>query len=124
MANRERIEKWVEALESGEYEQTTGALQDNHGFCCLGVLCDVAIREGLEVEVKSYCDCGDELCDSISYDEAVEVLPSSVQEWAGLTSCDPSVGVDGDGKDSLAELNDAGLSFPDIADLIRSEYLS
>lgn len=34
--------KWVEALRSGRYEQTTGFLRRSNGrFCCLGVLCDV-----------------------------------------------------------------------------------
>lgn len=34
--------KWLEALRSGKYSQTTKVLQDSTGFCCLGVLCDVA----------------------------------------------------------------------------------
>jgi hypothetical protein len=33
--------KWVEALRSGEFNQTTGRLHDYEGFCCLGVLCFV-----------------------------------------------------------------------------------
>ena len=34
-------QKWVRALRSGKYEQATGALRNEDGFCCLGVLCDV-----------------------------------------------------------------------------------
>lgn len=30
---------WVEALESGEFSQTTKVLRDRTGMCCLGVLC-------------------------------------------------------------------------------------
>jgi hypothetical protein len=30
--------KWVKALMSGEFQQTTGVLNDQHGHCCLGVL--------------------------------------------------------------------------------------
>ena len=33
----EFAEKWLKALESGEYEQIKGFLRDQHGFCCLGV---------------------------------------------------------------------------------------
>jgi hypothetical protein len=34
--------KWVEALRSGNYHQTTGALhRAGGGYCCLGVLCEV-----------------------------------------------------------------------------------
>lgn len=33
--------KWVKALRSGDYEQTTCALRVGDGFCCLGVLADI-----------------------------------------------------------------------------------
>ena len=33
--------KWLEALRSGNYKQTTGVLKNDEGFCCLGVLCDI-----------------------------------------------------------------------------------
>lgn len=34
-------QKWIDALKSGKYNQTTGVLHDQYGFCCLGVVCDV-----------------------------------------------------------------------------------
>ena len=37
----ERIKaEWIKALTSGEYKQTSGALRDKNGFCCLGVFMD------------------------------------------------------------------------------------
>ncbi len=39
-------QKWVEALRSGRYEQTTGVLCDGSAMCCLGVLCDVVDPDG------------------------------------------------------------------------------
>jgi hypothetical protein len=43
----ENIKKrWVEALRSGNYKQTTGCLRNGDGFCCLGVLCDIVDPEG------------------------------------------------------------------------------
>lgn len=33
--------KWIAALRDGTYAQTQGYLHNEHGFCCLGVLCDV-----------------------------------------------------------------------------------
>ena len=34
--------KWLKALRSGEYRQTTRKLKSRNGaFCCLGVLCDI-----------------------------------------------------------------------------------
>jgi hypothetical protein len=47
--------KWVAALRDGSHQQTTGKLRttDGAGFCCLGVLVDVA-GEG-HWENDSYC---------------------------------------------------------------------
>ncbi len=41
--NKKQFNKWIEALDSGEYKQTKGVLQDKKGFCCLGVGCVVLI---------------------------------------------------------------------------------
>lgn len=43
--NKQNITKWVKALRSGEYKQTRGMLQNNKGFCCLGVACKIFISE-------------------------------------------------------------------------------
>lgn len=42
---KKSIEKWVQALRSGEYEQGINQLQSRYGYCCLGVACDVFISE-------------------------------------------------------------------------------
>lgn len=36
---------WLKALRSGNFKQTTGCLQDDSGYCCLGVACEVLIDE-------------------------------------------------------------------------------
>lgn len=33
--------RWITALESGDYQQTTGTLKDETGYCCLGVVCNL-----------------------------------------------------------------------------------
>jgi len=40
--------KWVKALRSGKYKQTTTDLCDitSNTHCCLGVLCEVLIKDG------------------------------------------------------------------------------
>lgn len=38
---KELTRRWIEALRSGRYEQTTDTLRFGNGFCCLGVACDV-----------------------------------------------------------------------------------
>jgi len=44
--------KWLEALRSGEYKQGKRTLRRREpngewSFCCLGVLCDLAVKEGV-----------------------------------------------------------------------------
>lgn len=40
--NKKLKAKWVAALRSGEYRQTTGCLKEGDCYCCLGVLAEVA----------------------------------------------------------------------------------
>lgn len=40
---KKEIQKWVRALRSGKFEQTTGTLEDANGHCCLGVACKIFI---------------------------------------------------------------------------------
>lgn len=41
--NEKQFKKWITALRSGKYSQTTSTLEDKDGFCCLGVACKVII---------------------------------------------------------------------------------
>ena len=42
------VDKWIAALESDEYTQGTQYLRSKYNkFCCLGVLCDLAVKDGL-----------------------------------------------------------------------------
>lgn len=127
--NKENIQKWVEALESGEYSQGRMALKTEVGLCCLGVACEVS---GLtEIQVygnRTYIYRAKE----IPEDKSRNYLPLSVQRWLGVDSpnprvSDPRKGVDDDEiafKTHLANLNDEGFSFKEIAELIRAEWLS
>lgn len=107
---KEIAEKWIAALESGEYEQGQGSLRKDGKFCCLGVLCEVAIQEGVEVTVTHNSEI-----DKYYYEGNGAVLPETVLDWADMYSV---WGRFGDG-DDLADLNDAGVSFADIANVIR-----
>jgi hypothetical protein len=114
--------QWLTALRSGEYEQAKGALhrltassdEDGEervaGWCCYGVLCDVAAKNGVQVIRKSDSDREFEY-----FDGDMSWLPTKVYDWAGLDDRDPVV----DGK-SLAYRNDfRGMSLAEIADLIE-----
>ena len=43
--NKKQFNKWVKALRSGEFKQTQYSLQDEKGYCCLGVACKVLIPD-------------------------------------------------------------------------------
>lgn len=105
--------EWVKALRSGDYAQGRGALRDvADKFCCLGVLCDLAVEAGIIdapiVEGGLYV-----------YDRELAGVPAKVQEWSGVRT---GVGHITDGTvPSLAVSNDRGASFSEIANLIESE---
>ena len=115
---------WVAALRSGEYEQGTGSLRNSCGkYCCLGVLCELAVKAGIIPPPELILDSG-----NYAYGEEKNVgyLPFKVRAWAGLDSmnpavCGPSGAVYGDGRYGLAGHNDMGESFNQIADLIEQD---
>lgn len=128
MANKENIQKWVDALRSGEFSQTKGALSrlevTQHkeeqlpvGNCCLGVACEISgVVKSTERPTKwSDKDLG-------YYDGTSEFLPNSVKQWLGFRNDNPCVKTE-KGWKPLAELNDEGLDFVDISDLIQKTYL-
>lgn len=107
-------EMWIEALESGEYKQGHGQLEKDGQFCCLGVLCDLAIKDGVEVERKI-----DTVTGNMLYDGCTGILPASVYHWAEVQS---SPKVDGF---HLWEWNDTvKLSFKQLAQKIRDSDLT
>ena len=128
--------QWVDALKSGTYQQGTGKLHatDINGtcmYCCLGVLCDLYMQQNpdeLDVQVVTrksdvnlqhtqMLSIGD---DSITvYDNDSLVLPLRVREWAGMSDAlGRFIDSESHGQDSLAELNDHGMSFAALADVI------
>lgn len=53
--------KWIAALRSGEYQQGTAQLMQDHPdgykFCCLGVLCDIIDKEGWDLDHPTHRNC-------------------------------------------------------------------
>jgi hypothetical protein len=96
--------KWVEALRSGKYEQTRHTVRDHRGFCCLGVLCDIAgatwkTDEACEFYVEYDCD------------QSVTGTPETL---------DLAIGLGESGRDAVMRMNDADeKSFAEIADYIE-----
>lgn len=114
----ENAKKWVAALRSGEYQQTKSRLQNSKGYCCLGVACDLYEKE-LGVKVLPRCSG---YYDATQEGEELSGNFEPVRVWLGLRD---SVGQcameDKTISASLAEANDDGLSFSDIADILESE---
>jgi hypothetical protein len=47
--NKQLKSAWIKALRSRKFKQTNSELQAGNKYCCLGVLCRVAQKKGLEV---------------------------------------------------------------------------
>lgn len=120
--------RWIDALRSGNYKQTQNFLSTSDGYCCLGVLCEIAVQDGVvDKEGGTYISVED-------YDDfSEEELPQAVQAWAGLENyafsenplTDIEYGGDvthrpSDRKNAhFSELNDdMGWNFSQIADVI------
>jgi hypothetical protein len=99
--------KWVEALRSGDYAQCKNYLRHEGGFCCLGVLCDVA-GDG-RWQPSDLPDVEHYRVSDTDYN--TQYLPHSLKLRCGINSdqCDP-----------LMTMNDEGKSFAEIADYIEA----
>lgn len=117
---------WVQALRSGEYSQGRTRLNRDGLYCCLGVLCELAVKEGVIPPGLPTISNGTEKV--FAYGERAEVglPPPEVVRWAGMksrtgyiTSMDPAVPAFINTNPSLAHLNDFGVPFSEIADAIE-----
>lgn len=113
MMNKKAKKLWIDALRSGKYEQGYGQLCDNGKYCCLGVLVDIAIsHDSFNDGFKSKRD---------DYWKKLDRLPVSVADWAGLEETDPCLreGDIWEYEGRASNLNDDGVDFDEIADLIE-----
>ncbi len=115
--------KWLKALRSGDFKQAVGELHnlDTGGYCCLGVLCDIAKQEGVVIERKNAHSSRYIPADGNDYFGSDALLPQAVQKWAGFEVSSPSF-ADGDDVHFLSGMNDGGASFAQIADAIETNF--
>lgn len=117
---------WVEGLRSGNYAQTNGHLHLKEalqftpaGFCCLGVLSELAVENKVGSVVSEPSRSNSNIIEYkstsevYSYDSSTAFLIDEVAEWAEFPC-----GIVND----LMAINDNGGSFELIADLVE-EYL-
>jgi hypothetical protein len=116
-------DRWIAQLRNGEIKQWVGSLGVSNGArCCLGVLCDIAIKDGIidPPTLIPDTDDTDDVPYTLEYGQYVGQLPSAVQKWAGMHSTDGSFRLNTEGNTSLTTLNDHGMTFAEIADLIET----
>lgn len=117
---KEIADKWVAALRSGKYKQGKTWLhdlkQDTH--CCLGVLCRLAIEDGVDISISESKDGN-----STEFDRNDTGLPDAVKKYSGVKFQDGLLQED---SISLVAMNDGfGIkshSFDEIADFIEENW--
>lgn len=143
----ELVHLWIEALESGEWHQVNGRLKEGNTYCCLGVLCDISKQDKwrqlqgsnmftykdeaweLPVEVRDqaklvsregYFTVTDEWWNGLGGKVKAELEPFMMEKRRELTQNSltfnrlPL-------RTSLTYMNDFGISFDVIAEVIKSE---
>lgn len=118
----------LDALKSGEYEKVTGVLKrdkmDGVGYCCLGVLSDIASKAGVcepfvrledgEGGFEEWWAIEEDETDSLGYTflgRNTAFLPDSVRVWSGL---------DGETQTTLASINDGSAGFGEVIEYIET----
>lgn len=92
----EIAKKWVKALRSGKYKQGRGLLavvdptsKEVTGYCCLGVLCELAVKAGVikpGTLRESMFAWSPESKITYGKEEEAYGLPEEVIKWAGIGS--------------------------------------
>ena len=107
--------KWVAALNSGNYKQGAGKLkygnQSGTFHCCLGVLSELAVKEGVVSKKEAFSKDAAFPCEQVC-------------DWAELTDEDPYLKSlsDGLGDISCSMANDKrNKSFKEIAAAIKTD---
>lgn len=118
---RENREKWLTALESGEYKQTTGQLRakerNSYGYCCLGVLCN------LNKDKENSWDGTLFISKNLNYDPS-DIFSDKEHEHDTMPpdSFLETVKVNTNLADDLATMNDSGKTFKEIAAFLRKKW--
>ena len=116
--------EWLTALRSGDYEQVQGRLRKtaedgSKSYCCLGVLEDLSpLRQWLDDDRTVGLDGKTE--------PEAATLSYMACQWSGLESLSGYINlsptVNRHFSVSLTELNDNGLTFEQIADVIEYAF--
>lgn len=119
--NQERLALGTAALRSGNYPQAKGVLREAGGYCCLGVLTEVAIANGLQLAAEYNPAAG---CWEYEDDLNTGVLPRKVADWYGFgaTRRNPRLRYNGVNTTAVGANDSIGLDFNEIADAFDATY--
>lgn len=121
-------------IKQGTSRLTTILDDGTEADCCLGVLCKIAILQGLHIEVRTidWSDNTTGVSGSKSYNDAQSLPDPEVIRWAELrgaagvyeydSSGDALFDLDDECENALAPRNDNGYDFDQIADLIHEHW--
>ncbi|WP_420431474.1 hypothetical protein [Candidatus Poriferisocius sp.] len=114
------IERWVEALRSGEYEQGQRKLRSHDDqYCPLGVLCDLVDPDGWNKGGEAFVAHRD-----LTHSPGLRVQKELEAALGPKWTKDPFWDTD-DWLTSLMDLNDAkGWTFEQIADALEQDFLN
>jgi len=137
---REDRTKWTAALLLGGYKQGKGFLRnEKNEYCCLGVLCDINKVEWAQDERGSnsplFANHTIENAEGVKtvLSQSRRVLPETLMKKLGMQHKDPSINLTDENfkhlallgfkirfpEVTLAELNDIGVPFKEMAAIIR-----
>lgn len=110
--------RWLAALRSGEYSQVRGTLKNRDGYCCLGVLCEIAgnnLEEFITIE-SNKITLTDHEADAEEAETSSDELIIRVKHKLGIPESIVEAAM---GKnDALGEYE---TTFPQIADWLEFE---
>ena len=132
--NKKLAHKWVDALESGEYNQCQGQLckynpvTDEDAFCCLGVLCVVEGFEAIEQPINTTFMDADQKAKAkhtLMFADPKYKTDKALNRGGRLEGFGvpmfSKIGLTDSQSDTLVNMNDAGgKNFKQIAKQIRS----
>lgn len=137
--------KWIDELESGNWQQAQSALKKGETYCCLGVLCEISKMDDweevpdehfavLDFYLGEYAELPEEIADLVGLATVDGQFGVTDAWWESLLPATRQV-IEPHFKNhtflttkknglrtssSLAMLNDAGVGFETIASIIKS----
>lgn len=126
--NKAAMRLWVAGLRSGKYPQGMHRLKSVRpgtdkavGYCCLGVFCEVALENGIDMDLTVGMNT-----DTVMFDGCSTALPARVIEWAGLGehNDDPIIKIEEGGAfvSAIGANDTKQWSFDQIADALVKHY--